>query len=71
MLLFLVVIIDSAFLVIDFVLLIADFYIAYIYDETEMNENFPYEDLNLEELRPTVVDYETSEYKNILSRLSK
>ena len=55
---------------IDFVLLIADFYIAYIYDETEMNENFPYEDLNLEELRPTVVDYETSEYKNILSRLS-
>ena len=36
-----------------------------------LNELFNYEILNLEDLKPNIIDYETTEYKNIISELSK
>ena len=49
---------------------IANFYIYYIYDETNLKKGFDYEKLKLENVKPSVIDYETDEYKNILSELS-
>ena len=50
---------------------ISNFYINYVYDEQNLKDLFNYEILNLEELKPTIIDYETTEYKNIISELSK
>ena len=50
---------------------IANFYINYIYDEENLKELFNYENLLLEDLKPNIIDYETTEYKNIISELSK
>ncbi len=50
---------------------IANFYINYIYDEQNLNDLFNYSILDLEELKPNIIDYETTEYKNIISELSK
>ena len=50
---------------------LSNFYINYIYDEQNLNELFNYAVLNLEELKPNIIDYETVEYKNIISELSK
>ena len=47
-----------------------DFYINYIYDEKSLNEGFMYEELKLDELKPEKIDYETQDYKNIISKLS-
>ena len=49
---------------------IADFYINYIYDEQSINKYFNYSLLTLEELKPSIIDYETPEYKEIITRLS-
>lgn len=51
-------------------LAIANFYINYIYDESNLHKYFNYSLLKLNELRPTIIDYETPEYKNIISNLS-
>lgn len=51
-------------------LAIADFYNYYIYDEEQLKKYFDYEKLDLTNIKPTVIDYETEEYKNILSELS-
>lgn len=50
---------------------ISNFYINYIYDEQNLNELFNYAILDLEDLKPNIIDYETTEYKNIISELSK
>ena len=50
---------------------ISNFYINYIYDEPSLNSLFNYATLSLEELKPSIIDYETAEYKNIISELSK
>ena len=50
---------------------ISNFYINYIYDEQNLKELFNYEILNLEDLKPNIIDYETTEYKSIISELSK
>jgi len=52
-------------------LAIANFYIMYIYDEDRLNKYFNYSLLDLENLKPTIIDYETPEYKSIIQRLSK
>lgn len=49
---------------------IASFYINYIYDEESLEKYFNYELLHIEEIKPTIIDYETIEYKNILNTLS-
>lgn len=49
---------------------IANFYIYYIFDEDNLHKTFDYEKLKLEDVKPSVIDYETDEYKNILSELS-
>lgn len=51
-------------------LTIASFYINYIYDETNLLKNFNYALLELEEIKPSIIDYETPEYKAILKNLS-
>lgn len=51
-------------------LTIADFYINYIYDESNLHKYFNYSLLKLNELRPSIIDYETPEYKTIISNLS-
>lgn len=51
-------------------LTIANFYIHYIYDEDSIHKYFNYALLKLDELKPTIIDYETTEYKNIISDLS-
>ena len=52
-------------------LTIASFYINYIYDSENINKFFDYSILNLDNLKPTIIDYETPEYKSIISELSK
>ena len=49
---------------------IADFYINYIYDEHNLNKYFNYSVLTLDDLKPTIIDYETPEYKEIIKKLS-
>lgn len=51
-------------------LAIANFYINYIYDEANLHKYFNYSLLKLNDLRPMIIDYETPEYKNIISNLS-
>lgn len=50
---------------------IANFYINYIYDEENLFKYFNYSLLKLNDLKPTIIDYETPEYKNIISTLSQ
>lgn len=50
---------------------IANFYINYIYDEENLHSYFDYSLLQLNDLKPTIIDYETPEYKSIISELSK
>ena len=49
---------------------IANYYIYYIYDEKELDNNFSYDLLDLDRLKPSNIDYETVEYKNIINKLS-
>ena len=56
---------------ITFGLAISNFYLNYIYDESNLLKYFNYELLELGEIKPTIIDYETDEYKNIISELSK
>lgn len=49
---------------------IAAFYINYVYDETNLERHFNYAILNLENLKPSIIDYETPEYKSIIRNLS-
>lgn len=56
---------------IEFGLTISNFYLNYIYDEENLNKYFNYALLNLEDVKPTIIDYETDEYKNILNELSR
>lgn len=51
-------------------LTISNFYINYIYDEENLSKYFNYALLKLDDLKPTIIDYETTEYKNIISELS-
>ena len=51
-------------------LTIANFYIHYVYDEDNLNKYFNYALLKLDNLKPTIIDYETTEYKSIISELS-
>lgn len=51
-------------------LVIGDFYINYIYDENNFDETFNYSLLNLDKVKPQIIDYETIEYKSILNDLS-
>ena len=53
-----------------FYLSIARFYINYIYDEKTLKEKLFYENLDLSEIRPKVINYDTPEYKSIINRLS-
>ena len=50
---------------------IANFYINYIYDQQNISDLFNYSILDLTELKPNIIDYETTEYKSIISELSK
>ncbi len=50
---------------------ISNFYINYIYDEENLHRLFNYSLLDLNELKPSIIDYETPEYKNIIFDLSK
>ncbi|MBR6133560.1 MAG: hypothetical protein IKQ29_02455 [Bacilli bacterium] len=49
---------------------IANFYIYYVYDEKFLDSYFDYEKLDLDKLKPSIIDYETKEYKDIISKLS-
>ena len=49
---------------------IANFYINFIYDEENLNKYFNYSVLDLELLKPDIIDYETPEYKDIIKKLS-
>lgn len=49
---------------------IANFYINFIYDENNINKYFNYSMLDLKNMKPTIIDYETPEYKDIINRLS-
>jgi len=49
---------------------IANFYINFIYDEENLNKYFNYSVLDLDLLKPEVIDYETKEYKDIIKKLS-
>lgn len=51
-------------------LALADFYINYVYDESSLNKYFNYSMLDLSELKPVIIDYETPEYKTIITNLS-
>lgn len=51
-------------------LAIANFYINFIYDEENILKNFNYALLKLNNLKPTIIDYETPEYKTIINELS-
>ncbi len=51
-------------------LTIASFYINYIYDEKNLLKNFNYSLLELENIKPSIIDYETPEYKALLKNLS-
>ena len=49
---------------------IARFYINYLYDEKNLKTHYYYEQLSLDGIKPSVIDYETDEYKTILVKLS-
>ncbi len=49
---------------------IAEFYLNFIYDENILKDNLFYETIDLTEIKPRVINYDTPEYKNILNRLS-
>ncbi|MBR4693192.1 MAG: hypothetical protein IKP07_00110 [Bacilli bacterium] len=49
---------------------ISNFYINYIYDKENLTKHFNYSLLDLDEIKPTTIDYETPEYKTIISTLS-
>ena len=51
-------------------LTMANFYINYVYDESNLLKHFNYGILELDEIKPTIIDYETQEYKTILKNLS-
>lgn len=51
-------------------LAIANFYINYIYDEENLHKYFNYSLLKLDNLKPSIIDYETPEYKSIINELS-
>ncbi len=51
-------------------LAISNFYINYIYDEENLRKHFNYSLLQLDDLKPTTIDYETIEYKTIINNLS-
>lgn len=51
-------------------LTIANFYINFVYDEDNIHKYFNYALLKLDGLKPTIIDYETPEYKNIIRELS-
>ena len=53
-----------------FYLAMARFYINYIYDEKNLKDRLFYENLDLSEIRPKIINYDTPEYKNIITRLS-
>lgn len=50
---------------------ISKFYLDYIYDEERLNRFFNYELLNLEDVKPVIIDYETDEYKKLIQELSR
>lgn len=52
-------------------LAIADFYVYYIYDQENLYKYFDYSLLRLGDLHPSIIDYETPEYKNIINNLSR
>ncbi len=56
---------------IEAALAISKFYMNYIYDEENLMKHFNYAVLNLDEIKPTTIDYETPEYKTIINNLSK
>lgn len=49
---------------------LANFYINYVYDESNLLKHFNYSMLKLDNLKPTIIDYETPEYKTIITNLS-
>lgn len=49
---------------------IASFYINYVFDESNLHSHFNYSILDLNDLKPSIIDYETPEYKSILKTLS-
>ena len=51
-------------------LAIAEFYMNFVYDEETLKDNLFYEQIDLNEIRPRIINYDTPEYKNILNRLS-
>ncbi len=51
-------------------LALANFYINYVYDENNLTKHFNYSMLELNALKPTIIDYETVEYKSIINNLS-
>lgn len=50
---------------------IADFYIHYIYDSNNLDLSFDYEKLYLGNIKPSIIDYETLEYKELINLLAK
>lgn len=51
-------------------LAISNFYINYIYDQSNLLKHFNYELINLEEIKPSIIDYDNNEYKVVLNELS-
>ncbi len=51
-------------------LALSNFYVNYIYDESNLHKYFNYSMLKLNDLKPTIIDYETTEYKSIINNLS-
>ncbi len=49
---------------------LANFYVNYIYDESNLLLHFNYSMLDLNDLKPMIIDYETPEYKAIITNLS-
>ncbi|MBQ8192547.1 MAG: hypothetical protein IJZ46_00525 [Bacilli bacterium] len=49
---------------------IADFYITYIYDQSNLLKYFNYELLDLNLIKPNIIDYDNNEYKIVLNDLS-
>ena len=52
-------------------LALSNFYINYIYDEKNLKNYFNYALLDFNDFKPKTIDYETDEYKNLLTELSK
>lgn len=49
---------------------IANFYVHYIYDSNNLDTSFNYEKLNLEDVKPNTIDYESAQYKEVLNQLA-